>query len=171
MGIGDPDTNRPGATLARARGPPLPEAAMACARDPWRCGMLRKLLVTTGLVVALLTTQAGAALADVTEVNATITSATLIDPAHVLVEGTVTCDAPATADMFLVLRQRGGVAGFREGFGFATVSCGTTPTTFSTVVTGGPFHRGSALLDVFVFAFDEFGQFVEDRLITTVRIT
>lgn len=132
--------------------------------------MLRKLLVTTGLVVALLTTQAGAALADVTEVNATITSVTLIDPAHALVEGTVTCDAPATVSLFVVLRQRGGVFGFREAFGDATVSCGPTPTPFSLVVTGGPLHRGSALVDAFLFAFDEFGQFAQNRLITTVTI-
>jgi hypothetical protein len=133
--------------------------------------MLRKLLVTTGLVVALLTTQAGAALADVTEVNATITSVTLIDPAHALVEGTVTCDAPATASIFLDLRQRGGVSGFREAFGGTSVSCGPTPTSFSVVVTGGPLHRGSALLDVFLFANDELGQFAENRLITTITIS
>ncbi len=132
--------------------------------------MLRKLLITMGLLVTLLTAQAGTAHADVTEVNATITSVTLIDPAHVLVEGTVTCDAPATAFVDVVLRQRGGVFGFREGFGSTGVSCGTTPTPFSVVVTGGPFHRGSALLDAFLYAFDEFGQFAQNRLITTVTI-
>ena len=133
--------------------------------------MLRKLLITTGLVVALLITQAGAALADVTQVNATITSVTLIDPAHALVEGTVTCDAPATASIALELRQRGGAAGFRFASGYTTVSCDTTPTSFAVVVTGGPLHRGSGLLDVFLFAYDQFGQYAQNRLITTVRIT
>ena len=102
--------------------------------------MLRKLLITTGLVVALLITQAGTALADVTQVNATITSVTLIDPAHALVEGTVTCDAPATASIGLELRQRGGAAGFRYASGYTSVSCDTTPTSFAVVVTGGPLH-------------------------------
>ena len=99
--------------------------------------MLRKLLITMGLLVTLLTAQAGTAHADVTEVSATITSVTLIDPAHALVEGTVTCDAPATAFVDVTLRQRGGIFGFREAFGSTSVSCGPTPTPFSVVVTGG----------------------------------
>jgi hypothetical protein len=133
--------------------------------------MLRRLLIATGLVVALLTTQVGTALADVTEVNATITSVTLIDPAHALVEGTVTCDAPATAYISVTLRQRGGVSGFREAYGdVGAVSCNTTPTSFSLVVTGGPLHRGSASLDAFLYAYDAFDQSAQNRLITTVTI-
>jgi hypothetical protein len=132
--------------------------------------MLRKLLVTTALLITLLTTQAGTALADVTQVNATITSVTLLDPGHALVEGTVTCDAPATAFVDVLLRQRGGIFGFREAFAGTSVSCGPTPTPFSVVVAGGPLHPGPALLDVFLFAFDEFGQFVQNSVFTTVRL-
>jgi hypothetical protein len=132
--------------------------------------MLRKLLITTGLV-ALLTAQPGTALADVTQVNATFTSATLIDPAHALVEGTVTCDAPATGSLFVLLRQRGGLFfGFRQASGNAGVSCGPTPTSFSLVVTGGPLHRGPAFVEARFAVSDQFGQFAENTILTTITI-
>lgn len=133
--------------------------------------MLRKLLITAGLLVAFLTTtQAGTALADVTQVNATITSVTLIDRAHAQVQGTVTCNAPATVDISVVLRQPGGPSGFREASGSAQVSCGTTPTPFSIVVTGGPLHPGPALLEANFSAFDALGQVASTRILTIVLL-
>jgi hypothetical protein len=110
--------------------------------------MLRKLLITGALLVALLTGQAGTALAQVTQLNATITSVTLIDPAHALVEGTLSCDPPQIVRMLVTLRQRGGLFGFRQAAAVVFVSCGPTATAFSVVVEGGPLHRGPALLEL-----------------------
>jgi hypothetical protein len=100
-----------------------------------------------------------------------LTSATLIDPAHLQVEGTVTCDAPALfVDIFLELRQRGGIFGFRSGFDSTFLNtCDVTPTALSILVTGGPFHPGAALFDAFAFACDE-TQCADDRSFGTVRI-
>ena len=110
--------------------------------------MLRKLLITGALLVALLSGPAGTALAQVTQLNATITSVTLIDPAHALVEGTLSCDPPQIVRMLVTLRQRGGLFGFRQAAAVVFVSCGPTPTAFSVVVEGGPLHRGPALLEL-----------------------
>jgi hypothetical protein len=133
--------------------------------------MLRKLLITGALLVALLSAPAGTALADVTQVNATFTSATLIDPAHALVEGTVTCDAPASGSMFVLLRQRGGLFfGFRQAGATVGVSCGPTPTPFSLLVTGGPLHRGPAFVEASLSVSDQFGQFAQNTILTTVTI-
>jgi hypothetical protein len=111
--------------------------------------MLRKLLITGALLVALLTGQAGTALAQVTQLNATIKSVTLIDPAHALVEGTLSCDPPQIVRMLVTLRQRGGLFGFRQAAAVVFVSCAPTPTAFSVVVVGGgPLHRGPALLEL-----------------------
>lgn len=124
--------------------------------------MLKKLLITVGLLVALLTAQPGTALADVTQVDATITSVTLIDPAHALVEGTVTCDIPQTVRLYVTLRQRGGLFGFWQAASVirAYVSCGPTPTPFSLVVTGGPLHRGPALLELEVSLLGQAAQII-----------
>jgi hypothetical protein len=109
------------------------------------------LVLTLGFVVSVGMTTADA---QVTSVQADISGATLLDRTHVLVEGEIICDAPAdTADIdFILLRQRGG-GGFREGLAFPEQedpSCGPTPTSFTAVVTGGPFHRGPVIYDIFV---------------------
>jgi hypothetical protein len=127
--------------------------------------------LATVLAISLIGLQPGTATADVTEVNVELTSATLIDPAHLQVEGTVTCDAPALfVDIFLELRQRGGIFGFRSGFDSTFLNtCDVTPTALSILVTGGPFHPGAALFDAFAFACDE-TQCADDRSFGTVRI-
>jgi hypothetical protein len=127
--------------------------------------------LATVLAISLIGLQPGTATADVREVNVELTSATLIDPAHLQVEGTVTCDAPALfVDIFLELRQRGGIFGFRSGFDSTFLNtCDVTPTALSILVTGGPFHPGAALFDAFAFACDE-TQCADDRSFGTVRI-
>jgi hypothetical protein len=132
---------------------------------------MRRIILATVLAISLIGLQPGTATADVTEVNVELTSATLIDPAHLQVEGTVTCDAPALfVDIFLELRQRGGIFGFRSGFDSTFLNtCDVTPTAFSILVTGGPFHPGPALFDAFAFACDE-TQCADGRSLETVRI-
>jgi hypothetical protein len=134
---------------------------------------MRRLILTMLLVGTLLATQLGVAYADVTQVNVELTSGTLLDPAHVLVEGTVTCDSPTDFGFVEVaLRQRGGIFGFREGFGAAGVpACGTDPTPLSIIVTGGPFHPGSAFFDVSALVCDPTFQCASSRTLGTVRIT
>jgi hypothetical protein len=89
-------------------------------------------------------------------VDATITSATLVDAGRVRVEGTLTCNfAAGFAEIDLRLRQHGGGRGGRVGDGYDLVnSCGATPTTFTLVVSGGPFHPGRASVEVFINACD-----------------
>src|SRR5918999_4732680 len=108
---------------------------------------MRRLVLTMLLVGTLLATQLGVAHADVTQVNVEVTSATLIDPFHVRVEGTVTCDSPASGGVNVSLTQRGGIFGFRQGVGGTGISCDVTPTSFSLIVQGGPLHSGRAFFD------------------------
>jgi hypothetical protein len=72
-------------------------------------------------------------------VDATITSATLLDSGRIRVEGKLTCNfAAAFAELDLRLRQHGGGRGGRVGDGYDLVnSSGATPTPFTLVVSGG----------------------------------
>ena len=133
---------------------------------------MRRIIMATVIAIALIGAHAATASADVTELNVEITSATLLDPGHVLIEGTVTCDAPASFGYIDVsLRQRGGPFGFRAGYGLESMSCDTTPTPFSLVVVGGPFHGGPAVFDMFAVACDDFGQCAFDQSFGTLRIS
>lgn len=104
-----------------------------------------------------------------TGIDLDVVSATLLDPGHVQVEATVTCEAADQAFVDVELRQRGGIMGFRSGSGFIpqAISCVPTPTPISLVVTGGPFHPGHALFDAFVEP-DTLSQRVQ--ILGTVRI-
>jgi hypothetical protein len=130
---------------------------------------MRRLLVTMVLIGELLGAQVGVARSAVTQVNVEVTSATLVDQAHVVVEGTVTCDSPGSGGVAISLRQRGGIFGFRQGEGSTGISCGVTPTSFSMIVQGGPFHAGTAIFDASAFVCDEI-QCAEGRNFGTVRI-
>jgi hypothetical protein len=68
----------------------------------------------------------------------------------------VTCSfAAAFAEIDLRIRQHGGGRGGRVGDGYDLVnSCGATPTPFTLVVSGGPYHPGRASVDVFLNACD-----------------
>jgi hypothetical protein len=81
--------------------------------------------------------------------DATITSATLLDSGRVRVEGTLTCNFEAAfAEIDLRLRQHGGGRAGRVGDGYDLVnSCGATPTPFTLVVSGGPYHPGRASVE------------------------
>jgi len=87
-------------------------------------------------------------------VDATITSATLLDSGRIRVEGTLTCNfAAAFAELDLRLRQHGGGRGGRVGDGYDLVnSCCATPTPFTLVVSGGPYHPGRAGVEGFLNA-------------------
>ncbi|MGH2528392.1 MAG: hypothetical protein ACRDH0_03480 [Actinomycetota bacterium] len=133
--------------------------------------MPKKWMVLTVLLVGLGVVAAGEASAEEASVDATITSATRLDSRQVQVEGTLTCNFPAAvafAEMHLTLHQRGGGRGGRMGDGFDSVnSCGTAPTPFTLVVSGGPYHPGRATVDAFLIACDiantcAFRQFVAD---------
>ena len=89
-------------------------------------------------------------------VNATITSATVVDSGRIRVEGTLTCNfAAAFAEIDLRLRQHGGGRGGRVGDGYDLVnSCGATPTPFTLVVSGGPYHPGRASVEAFLNTCD-----------------
>jgi hypothetical protein len=118
--------------------------------------MLKKWMVLTLLSVGLCVVAAGNATAEEPHVDATITSATLLDSGGVRVEGTLTCSfAAAFAEIDLRLRQHGGGRAGRVGDGYDVVdSCGTTPTPFTLVVSGGPFHPGRASVEAFLNACD-----------------
>jgi hypothetical protein len=90
------------------------------------------------------------------DVNATITSATVVDSGRIRVEGTLTCNfAAAFAEIDLRLRQHGGGRGGRVGDGYDLVnSCGATPTPFRLIVSGGPYHPGRGSMDAFPNACD-----------------
>jgi hypothetical protein len=116
----------------------------------------RKWMVLTLLSVSLCVVAAGNASAEEPHVDATITSATLLDSGGVRVEGTLTCSfAAAFAEIDLRLRQHGGGRAGRVGDGYDVVdSCGTTPTPFTLVVSGGPFHPGRSSVHAFLNACD-----------------
>ena len=133
----------------------------------------RKWMVLTLLSVGLCVVTAGNASAEEPHVDATITSATLLDSGGIRVEGTLTCNfAAAFAEIDLRLRQHGGGRGGRVGDGYDVVdSCGTTPTPFTLVVSGGPYHPGRASVDAFLNACDgastcAFRSFVADTRIS-----
>jgi hypothetical protein len=117
---------------------------------------MRRLGLLVVLALGLVGAGTGTAQAQISDIDVAVTSGTWLDAAHVRVEGTVTCDVSAVfGDFGVRLRQRGGSAGFREGGGSMSLSsCGPTPTSFSLVVTGGPFHRGRAIYDASAFACD-----------------
>lgn len=116
--------------------------------------MPKKWIVLTFLSVGLCVVAAGGASAGEPQVDATITSATLLDSGGVRVDGTLTCNfAAAFAEVDLRLRQHGGGRGGRVGDGYDLVnSCGATPTPFTLVVSGGPYHPGRASVDAFLNA-------------------
>lgn len=116
--------------------------------------MPKKWIALTLLSVGLCVVAAGDASAQEPYVDATITSATLLDSGRVRVEGTLTCNfAAAFAEIDLRLRQHGGGRGGRVGDGYDVVnSCGATPTPFTLVVSGG--HPGRASVDAFLNACD-----------------
>jgi hypothetical protein len=117
---------------------------------------LKKWMALTFLSVGLCVVAAGDASAEEPHVDATITSATLADSGRIRVEGTLTCNfAAAFAEVDLRLRQHGGGRGGRVGDGYDLVnSCGATPTPFTLVVSGGPYHPGRASVEVFLNACD-----------------
>ena len=116
----------------------------------------RKWMVLALLSVGLWVVAAGNASAEEPNVDATITSATLLDSGGVRVEGTLTCNfAAAFAEIDLRLRQHGGGRGGRVGDGYDLVnSCDATPTPFTLVVSGGPYHSGRASVEAFLNACD-----------------
>jgi hypothetical protein len=118
--------------------------------------MLKKWMVLTLLSVGLCVAAAGNASAEEPHMDATITSATLLDSGGVRIEGTLTCNfAAAFAEIDLRLRQHGGGRGGRVGDGYDVVNaCGATPTPFTLVVSGGPYHPGRASVDAFLNACD-----------------
>jgi hypothetical protein len=118
--------------------------------------MPKKWKVLTLVSVVLCVVTAGNASAEEPQVDATITSATLVDSGRVRVEGTLTCNfAAAFAEIDLRLRQHGGGRGGRVGDGYDLVnSCGATPTPFTLVVSGGPYHPGRASVEAFLNACD-----------------
>ncbi len=135
--------------------------------------MPKKWVVLTLLSVGLGVVAAGHASAEEPYVDATFTSATLLDSGQVRVEGTLTCNfAAAFAEIDLRLRQHGGGRGGRLGDGYDVVnSCGTAPTPFTLVVSGGPYHPGRASVDAFLNACDgastcAFRSFVADTRIS-----
>jgi hypothetical protein len=116
----------------------------------------KKWMVLTFLSVGLCVVAAGNASAEEPTVDATITSATLLDSGWIRVEGTLTCNFAATfAEIDLRLRQHGGGRAGRVGDGYDVVdSCGSTATPFTLVVSGGPYHPGRASVEVFLNACD-----------------
>ena len=118
--------------------------------------MPKKWIALTLLSVGLCVVAAGDASAEEPYVDTTVTSATLLDSGRVRVEGTLTCNfAAAFAEIDLRLRQHGGGRGGRVGDGYDVVNaCSTTPTPFTLVVSGGPYHPGRASVDVFLNACD-----------------
>lgn len=118
--------------------------------------MPKKWMMLTLLSVGLCLVAAGDASAEEPYVDTTITSATMLDSGRVRIEGTLTCNFAATfAEIDLRLRQHGGGRGGRVGDGYDVVdTCGTTPTPFTLVVSGGPYHPGRASVDVFLNACD-----------------
>jgi hypothetical protein len=116
----------------------------------------KKWMVLTLLSVSFCVVAAGNASAEEPHVDATITSATLLDSGGIRVEGTLTCNfAAAFAEIDLRLRQHGGGRGGRVGDGYDLVdSCGATPTPFTLVVSGGPYHPGRASVEAFLNACD-----------------
>ncbi len=99
----------------------------------------KKWMVLTLLTVGFCVVAAGDASAGDPYVDATITSATLLDSGGVRIEGTLTCSG------------RGG----RVGDGYDLVnSCGATPTPFTLVVSGGPYHPGWGSVEAFLNACD-----------------
>jgi len=78
--------------------------------------MPKKWMVLTLLSVGLCVVAAGNASAEEPTVDATITSATVVDSGRIRVEGTLTCNfAAAFAEIDLRLRQHGGGRGGRVG--------------------------------------------------------
>jgi hypothetical protein len=133
----------------------------------------KKWMVLTLLSVGLCVVAAGDASAGDPYVDATITSATLLDSGGVRIEGTLTCNfVVAFAEIDLRLRQHGGGRGGRVGDGYDLVnSCGTAPTPFTLVVSGGPYHPGRASVDAFLNACSDastcaFRSFVADTRIS-----
>jgi len=118
--------------------------------------MPKKWMVLTLLSVGLCVVAAGNASAEEPTVDATITSATVVDSGRIRVEGTLTCNfAAAFAEIDLRLRQHGGGRGGRVGDGYDLVnSCGATPMPFTLVVSGGPYHPGRASVEAFLNACD-----------------
>jgi hypothetical protein len=118
--------------------------------------MPKKWIALTLLSVGLCVVAAGDASAEEPYMDATITSATMLDSGRVRVEGMLTCNFAATfAEIDLRLRQHGGGRGGRVGDGYDVVNaCGATPTPFTLVVSGGPYHPGRASVDAFLNACD-----------------
>jgi hypothetical protein len=116
----------------------------------------KKWMLLTLLSVALCVVAAENASAEEPHVDATITSATLLDSGWIRVEGTLTCNFAATfAEIDLRFRQHGGGRAGRVGDGYDVVdSCGSTPTPFTLVVSGGPYHPGRASVEAFLNACD-----------------
>jgi len=116
----------------------------------------KKWMVLTLLTVGFCVVAAGDASAGDPYVDATITSATLLDSGGVRIEGTLTCNfAAAFTEIDLRLRQHGGGRGGRVGDGYDLVnSCGATPTPFTLVVSGGPYHPGWGSVEAFLNACD-----------------
>ena len=78
--------------------------------------MPKKWMVLMLLLVGLCVVAAGNASAEEPTVDATITSATLLDSGGIRVEGTLTCNFAASfAEIDLRLRQHGGGRGGRVG--------------------------------------------------------
>lgn len=130
--------------------------------------MPKKWILLTVLLVGLGVVATGEASAEAASVDATITSATRLHSGQVQVEGMLTCNPAAFAEIHLTLYQHGGGRGGRQGDGYDSVtSCGTASTAFTLVVSGGPYHPGRATVDAFLIACDgattcAFRQFVAD---------
>jgi hypothetical protein len=94
-----------------------------------------------------------------------------VDPKTGIAEihGTLTCSAPTFADIGVFIEQRKGRA-LIQGDGFTFIEC-DGPTPFSVSVEGrtGLFTGGSANVEAFAFACDEFGCAFDDAF-TSVRL-
>jgi hypothetical protein len=132
---------------------------------------MRKMLLPFALVVALVGSHPGIAHAQELDVDIVLSSATLLDRTHVLVEGVMICGFVAgDEDVIITLRQRGGPTGFREGGFHMTVTfCDPTPIPLSWLVTGGPFHPGEAIFDVEADLCGELGCLLK-HFFGTIRI-
>jgi hypothetical protein len=115
---------------------------------------MRRILLLLSLAIVFIGLGTRTPSAQTSVLHAEITSATLLDPGHIQIEGTITCIAPGyLVDIISSLEQKGGRFGSRSGGAFTTLeACGPTPTQFTDIALGGPFHRGQALWEVNAFA-------------------
>jgi hypothetical protein len=89
------------------------------------------------------------------------------------VSGTVTCDQAGRADVYIRIQQRF-QRSLADGYGYASVECGLTPTSWMmsfTSATPTIFATGQAQLSGSVSAYDPWGAYVNEEIpAQTVRL-